>query len=263
MYYLLKWKPNIAISSGSIPLGFACKLNGIPNIQISDDPERIVSSKLEILVATKKFYPPFVDRLSKKTGVYNCLKQWAYLTPAIFQPNESVLMEYSLQKKEYLFIRDVSLKSLNYSNQEHDIIQQIVEKLPKNLEVVLSLEDKSKRSDFPENWILLREPVSDIHSLMYFSKIVISTGDSMVREGALLGVPSIYLGHREMAANTLLINKKILFKADIQNFKEILEKVLELSSQKEFQENTRNSLFKEWDDLNSFMIDKINTYKKL
>jgi hypothetical protein len=39
---------------------------------------------------------------------------------------------------------------------------------------------------------------------MYYSALVASNGDSMAREGAQLGVPSVYLGQRSMKANDAL-----------------------------------------------------------
>ena len=46
----------------------------------------------------------------------------------------------------------------------------------------------------------------------YFSKVVISSGDSMAREGAQLGVPSFYCGVRDMFSNRILIDKGLMFK---------------------------------------------------
>jgi predicted glycosyltransferase len=56
---------------------------------------------------------------------------------------------------------------------------------------------------FPLDWQLLDEPVEDIHSLIYYSRGLISSGDSMAREAALLGVESYYLGVRDMPANSV------------------------------------------------------------
>lgn len=69
--------------------------------------------------------------------------------------------------------------------------------------VVLSLENKTLTSRF-EKWQILEEPVEDIHSLMYYSRAVVSDGDSMAREGAQLGVPAVYCGQRIMRANQAL-----------------------------------------------------------
>jgi len=50
----------------------------------------------------------------------------------------------------------------------------------------------------------LKEPVSDIHSLIYYSRALISSGDSMAREACVLGVPAYYCGGRRMAVNDFL-----------------------------------------------------------
>jgi hypothetical protein len=72
-----------------------------------------------------------------------------------------------------------------------------------NEPVLLSLENKERRGLFSK-WRILNEPVSDIYSLMYYSKGVASNGDSMAREAAQLGVPSVYMGSRRMIANDVL-----------------------------------------------------------
>ena len=61
---------------------------------------------------------------------------------------------------------------------------------------------KKRRDEYPADWILLQEPIEDIHSLIYYAAGLVSSGDSMAREAALLGVPSYYLGIRySMPAN--------------------------------------------------------------
>ena len=70
------------------------------------------------------------------------------------------------------------------------------------MKVLFSLEEKKRRDEYPADWILLQEPIEDIHSLIYYSAGLVSSGDSMAREAALLGVPSYYLGIRySMPAN--------------------------------------------------------------
>ena len=71
----------------------------------------------------------------------------------------------------------------------------------------------------------MKEPVKDIHSLMYFSQVVISSGDSVAREGAMLGVPSIYAGIRDMPANVIMIKKEMLFKLEPKEIAGMVEKM--------------------------------------
>ena len=209
--------------------------------------------------STKKFYPPFGIK-HRKVVEYNCLKQWAYLSPKYFKPNIHALDNYNIKPKQYIFIRDISNKNLNYLNQEDDLIIKLGKNLPNNYKVVISYEDKGKRMNYPIDWTLLEEPITDIHSLIYYSVAVISSGDSVSREAGMLGVPSIYCGVRTMAANNILMNKGLLIHITQDN--DLIKKIHEIinyQSNISLQEEKRNSLAKEWIDLTDFIIDIIKS----
>ncbi len=251
-FFILKRKVDVGISFGSFLMGANLRLMRKPNIHLSDDPERKINAILELMTCTERYLPPIITP-SGKTKTFNALKEWSYLSPTYFTPSETVLKEYGLEPNKYFFIREVSTGSLNYLDQEAGIISSFADKLPKEYKVVFSLEDKSFKHLYPQHWILLKEPVSDIHSLIYYSKIVISSGDSMAREGAMLGNLSIYCGGRIMKANQLLIEKNILYKIEPNLVVEFIENMLnggfDFSKQDEF----RNNLLNEWVDVNSFL----------
>ena len=137
-----------------------------------------------------------------KDTVLPCLKEWSYLAPKYFEPHIEALDKYGVNPKEYVFLREVSVGTVNYAGQERGAIRNIQHLIPKNKKVLFSLEEKNRRGEYPEDWILLQEPIEDIHSLIYYSAGLVSSGDSMAREAALLGVPSYYLGVRHsMPAN--------------------------------------------------------------
>jgi hypothetical protein len=126
---------------------------------------------------------------------------------------------------------------------------------------VLSLEDKSIAGNFPEHWTILQEPVSDIHSLIYYSKGVVSSGDSMAREGAMLGVPSIYCGIRKMKANELLMGIGLLHHLPLKEAVPFINKMLAKSFDEALQINARKELLDNWVDMVGFMKEQINNYK--
>lgn len=235
---------------------FVAKLKGIPNVAFIDDPRRFVFPLLKFS-ADEVFLPPFEKRFD---GVkyFNALKEWSYLSPKYKTPEVSALNEYNLKPKEYIFIREVSTDTSNYLSQDEDAILSIAKDFPKTTQVILSLENKENTEAYPKHWIILKEPVEDVHSLMYFSQVVISSGDSMAREGAMLGVPSIYVGIRDMPANVILIKKDMLLKVE----PEILVATVSdmLSGKLKFQEQDafRQSLLEEWDDVTSLLLNKIN-----
>lgn len=205
---LFKWASNRKIDIGfsnAYPLSCVCWFKKIPCYTFDDDPQTI-DYKPKILFSNLSHYclyeVPKEYKLSSKVKVLKALKEWSYLSPSVFKADIKALDEYNLKPKTYIFLREVSVGTVNYTGQASGAILNIKYLLPKDKKVVFSLEDKSKRDMYPLDWILLQEPVKDIHSLIYYSAALVSSGDSMAREAALLGVPSYYLGIRHsMPAN--------------------------------------------------------------
>ena len=257
LIYVFAKKIDIAISCGSFTTGAIFKfILRKPNIQFDDDPERKMNVILEKATSTKLIFPPVIEG-SKKIKIMNGLKEWSYLSPKYFIPNNEILDRYYLKKKKYLFVREVNTSSLNYSSQKSNLISQIADKFPNGYKVILSLEDKSTINLYPKSWILLNEPVEDIHSLMYYCKIVISSGDSMAREGAMLGVPAIYCGKREMAANKVMIDKGILFHKNINKVPEFINQIINKEVKIEEQNKFRERLEHDWIDVTEFIVAQI------
>ncbi|MHA1381282.1 MAG: DUF354 domain-containing protein [Candidatus Helarchaeota archaeon] len=256
-----KNKIDLGISVGSFPLGFVLKILGKPNLQFGDDPEKKLNFLLMRLSSTELFFPPITNR-KNNIKTMNALKEWAYLSPKYFLPKKEEIRRYNLQPKEYFFIREVSTGSMNYRKQQPNIIASFAHRLPKYYKVLLSLEDKTKAYKYPLDWILLEEPLNDIHSIMYYSKVVISSGDSMAREGAMLGVPSIYCGLRDMKANEIMINKGMMFKIEPHKVPDFISKILSGDIKTEKQDAYRQRLYHEWDDITEFIINQIKKYKK-
>lgn len=253
-------KKNVSLMLGvdAFVTGFACKLLGIPNLQFYDDPERKVNLWLEQKTSSELYYPAIKDFSGSKVQTYEALKEWAYLSPTFFEPDLSSIDEYNLKPNEYYFVREVDNGSLNYQGQESGLIAQVSKNFPEGVPVLLSLENKSQKHLYPENWILLQEPIPLIHSLMYYSKSVISSGDSMAREGAMLGVPSFYVGFREMSANNFIEKEGRFFVASPE---ELISQLCDLSndyssSKKEY----RESLEEKWINVTEMMKSLINKY---
>jgi predicted glycosyltransferase len=228
----------------------AAKLTGIPNFSILDDPRAGVVQIVKS--STREFYlPPFVEGYHE-VKKFNALKEWSYLSPTYFQPDESVLSEYALEKKRYIFIREVSTETSNYLLQESNLVLKLSSAL-KGQRVILSLENKAMADQYPSDWTILEEPVLDIHSLMYYANLVISSGDSMAREGGMLGVPSIYLGNRDMPANNILMDRGILFRRSASDLPEFIQDLETGSINVPDQDPFRCKLLEAWVDVNQFI----------
>lgn len=252
---------DFGLSVGSFTLGAALRLLFKPNIQFDDDPERKVNIFLEKLTGTRVYFPDIINP-TKKIRTFKALKEWAHLSPKYFKPDKNYLDEFGLEPKKYILIRDISTGSLNYMGQNPDIILNLANDIPSHYKVVLSLEDKSNFNKYPEDWILLREPVLDFYSLMYFSKLVISTGDSMAREGAMLGVPGIYCGFREMKANDILIKKGMLFHSKPDGVIDLVNEIVDNKIEIRNQEAVREELMNEWEDVTKLIVNIVKEFDK-
>ena len=158
-----------------------------------------------------------------------------------------------------MFFREINNSSLNYNTQNSRIIKKIHDNINFDNMVLLSLEDKSRRRLFSK-FEILEEPIEDIHSLMYYSKLFMSDGDSMAREAAMLGTKSVYCGLRNMVANNILKEKKLLNHInDFNILSDFISNMLQSNSkeQKEEQSKIRKRLLLEWDDLNELIYKEI------
>ncbi|MGE5682102.1 MAG: DUF354 domain-containing protein [Bacillota bacterium] len=257
IYVLLK-RPDLGVSFGSFVLGAVCKILRIKNIQYYDDPENEKNKVLQEITADELYYPIFFSE-TRKIKKFHALKEWAYLSPAYFTPNADIIKKYKITEKNYIFIREVSTKTTNYIGQESNWLYLIKDAIPESCDVILSLEDKSKRHLYPEKWILLSEPVEDIYSIIYYSCMLISSGDSMAREGALLGVPSIYSGERLMQANTYLENMKILKKIQFSDLNNYIINFFNNKITWPDQLSVRRELSQKFDDLNDIFLKHIKS----
>jgi uncharacterized protein len=252
---------DFGLGVGSFTLGAAMKLLFKPNIQFDDDPERTINIILEKITSTKLFFPP-VLKPGKKIKIFNALKEWAYLSPKYFSPDENILEEFGLRQKEYILIREISTGSMNYMAQDPNIIYNLSKDIPKDYKVLLSLEDKTDFKKYPEDWIILNEPVADFYSLIYFSKLVISSGDSMAREAAILGVPGIYCGFRKMKANDILIKRGMIFHSKPEEVITFIKDIINGNIKIERQEDIRNQLLNEWEDVTELIVNIVKHYNR-
>ena len=197
-------------------------------------------------------------RLDPRAHILPVLKEWAYLGPS-FVPDPAAPDKYGLKPRTYLFCREVSVGTVNYALQSSGAVCAVSGIIPKGMKVLLSLEEKSRRDQYPKDWILLQEPVPDIHSLIYYSAGLVSSGDSMAREAALLGVPSYYLGVRTgMSANLAAASVARLDSSVSRSFDRWVG-TLDVSPEEadERQRQVRAHISEEFIDINSYIYGRI------
>lgn len=255
---------DMVISNGAIA-NMVGWLHRIPCYAFGDDPQ-VWDYKPKLFFCTQSSYCIYETEkpLSPKAVILRCTKEWAYLAPKYFTPNLQVLEKYGVRPKEYVFLREVSVGTVNYAGQASGAILGIQDLIPKDKKVLFSLEEKDKRHLYPKDWMLLQEPIEDIHSLIYYSAGLVSSGDSMAREAALLGVPAYYLGIRyDMPANAAaakvanLQNQKT---ADFATWVKSLSITPEEAEQQQIA--LRQHIDEEFIDINEYMLALVEKANK-
>ena len=260
-------KVDIGFSNG-MQLAMVCGLKGIPNYSFDDDPQTKDRKGKERWNTQCNFCVYEDDTIKAPSHVLRCTKEWAYLNPRTFVPNEKVLEKYGVKPKEYMFLREVTVGTTNYTGQKSGAILGIKDMIPAGMKVLFSLEEKKRRDEYPVDWILLQEPIEDIHSLIYYSAGLVSSGDSMAREAALLGVPSYYLGIRySMPANAAASKVASLQNRKTESFERWIERVNELRSEgverlMDEQKKLRKHIDAEFIDINQYMLGLVEGAKE-
>lgn len=261
---LIIWKIgkhiDVALSNG-YQAAFIGWLFGVPSYSYDDDPQTIHYRPKVLLNKSCNYciYKYQGKKLSAKAHILPVLKEWAYLSPSVFTPNENVLKQYGVKPREYLFLREVSVGTMNYIGQKAQAIYAIKDLIPQNKKVLFSLEEKGKRDMYPKDWQLLQEPIDDIHSLIYYSCGLISSGDSMAREASMLGVPSLYLGIRtDMPANKAAIEVAKMYSIDTIDIKQWLNRCLVSSEElNKRQVKIRERVFNSFIDISEYIYYEI------
>ena len=261
-FYVMGKHIDVAFSSGS-HVGMMGKLFGFAAYGFVDDPQ---TTNYKLLCTYDKqnhtlvYEMPEGQTLDKRDKLLPCLKEWAYLNPRTFVPRVDVLEKYGVKPKEYMFLREVSVGTINYSGQASGAILGIKDMIPKGMKVLFSLEEKKRRNEYPAEWILLQEPIEDIHSLIYYSAGLVSSGDSMAREAALLGVPAYYLGIRySMPANAAAAKVASLQNQKTMPYDKWIDNIRKESQESRVkrQEELRTHIDKEFIDINEYMLNLI------
>jgi len=259
---LKKLKVDVAVCQG-VTFGFSCKILNVPLIHHDDDHEYKFSFLLGKYLSTKDIMPDFMPVYGSNFVKYKGFKELAYLHPKYFKPDTGCLNIYNLTPYNYVFIREISNVSVNYQGRSSYLLEILDYLKEKELYAVLSLEDKSIIAGDNAHACVLQEPITDLYSLMYYARFIISAGDTMARESSLMGVPCIYTGGRSMSVNDVLIQKGIMFKLD--NEKEIkkqIDKLCDLENGQELREKMSKFVNTNYDDLNKIFVDQILTVKQ-
>jgi len=257
----IKFKPDLILSHGSIYAAHAAFLIRKPHVSFED------TYNFEQI----RLYKPFTKHIltadykhplkSKKVIKYAAYHELAYLHPNRFKPDKTVLQELGVKENErYVIIRFVSW------NASHDIghtgisfanKQNAIKEFSKLAKVFISSEGK-----LPTEFEKYHLPIKPhrIHDAMAYASLIFGESSTMVEEGAMLGIPGVYLFNESTFYTKHLEKKyKIIFNYSESNEEQqyAIKKGVELLQQENLQiewQSKRKKLLDDKIDLTALMV---------
>lgn len=191
--YIHKYKLELGFGS-SLTLAHVSKLSKLKSIILDDDDDDVepLFVKFAHPFANVVLSPNCTSRAIQSKIQYNGYHELAYLHPRRFKPDKSILWELGLKEDETFFIlrfnafkahHDLGVLGLSIENK-----RRLVKMLENKGRVFITTEreidpefEKYKLNLTPEK----------VHSLIYYSTILIGDSQTMTSEAAVLGTPSI------------------------------------------------------------------------
>lgn len=197
-----KFQPDVIVSVGSPFSAHISQIIGKPHIAFSDTP---ASNGTLFYIMCNALVLPFTDKIctpnnfpkryiSNKHVKYNGYHELAYLHPAYFSPNPTVLEKVGLSERErFAILRFASWDAI------HDVGQHGFRNCQDKIEFVRLLERHCKvlitsEISIPEfsKYEVSIEP-EEMHDLLSFATMYVGEGATMASEAGVLGVPWIFL----------------------------------------------------------------------
>lgn len=233
----------------------AAKLFGVRSVLFHDDYEY-----RSIFNLCKKYGDVFVVPDSIPVRGKNVVKYPGFKDLSLlydFKPQRAALKRYKVEENKYVFVRDIDAISLNYADSQRIDFTSIFHKLRKQgYKVLYYPENKDMKNRYQGLCKVLHAPVKDLHSLLYYARFTISSGDGIARESSLLGTPSIYAGGRKMHILKQLIKLGVIVEATTaKNIRKAMDSFL-----KKRKSTTRNIMKKktrEWGDPTQVVVREI------
>ena len=188
------FKPDLFLSHGSITAAHASFLLRKPHITFEDtfnlEQIRLYKTFTKVILTSDYEHPLKSKRVIKYQG-YNEL---LYLHPNRFTPNQTILQKLGVKEKEpYVVMRFVSWNATHDKGHTGISLEnklRAVESFSKYARVFISSE-----SPLPKELLKyhLPTPPEKIHDVIAYASLVFGESATMVSEGAMLGVPGIYI----------------------------------------------------------------------
>jgi len=237
------------------------KLLNIPSYVFYDSEFASITNFFVYPLASKVITPQcYRNNIGKNHIKYNGYQELAYLHPNYFNPDESIIEDLGLNKKDKYFIlrlvdwkasHDLGKKGLNKAN-----VEELVNLLENHGDVFITSE---RKTNYFKNY-QINIPPEKIHSLLYYATMYIGEGVTMASEAAILGTPSILVS--PLVGNIGYIEdlerNELAF--GLKNYKDALKKInllLDTNNLKNMWSNKRNTMLENKIDVTQYIVNLV------
>lgn len=207
-------KPNFLFcitSPEAIRIAFGLQL---PHIMFNDEPRSFGCCSLTLPFVNQLIVPRCIPiEWFLKYGIkeekiirFNGIDEVGWLNREIFNPNDNILKKLNLEKEKYIVCRTEPTKAgylINKMEPHETLLSEIIPKILKftgsELKYLIITRNQEQfdylnkhfKEPIKKDNVRIYRGISDMANVMYFSKMVLTGGGTMVRESALMGIPSI------------------------------------------------------------------------
>ena len=260
-----KIKPDILVSFASPYAGVIARIFKKPHIAFLDTEHGKLLRWLDKTFATQIITPAcFQQNLGAKQIVVHTYKELAYLNPAYFSPNASVIKELNLPEN-FILVRLVNHGAMHdvfkkqwHRNNKFQWIAQLAQKYP----LIISSEIRLPAGLEPYRFAF---PPHLLHQVMAQAKMVVGESATVAAENAVLGVPSVYIeyhsrGYIDEIKNTYGLIKHYSPEPDeLKKAERFIQAIMQNPPHPKYQEQ-RQQLLSEKIDITKFMGWFIENY---
>ena len=190
------WRPDMILAAGDGAfIAVPARLLRVPFLIFYDTEHATIANRISYPLATNIYVPDCYNRPVGRDHVrYPGYHALAYLHPARFTPDPAVLAEAGLAPGEIFSVvryvawgagHDIGLRGLS-----PELRLEAVRALAAHGRVIVSCEDELPVELEPYR---LRLPVNRMHHLLSFAALTFGESATMASEGAVLGVPGVYV----------------------------------------------------------------------
>lgn len=264
-------RPNLLLGT-DVTIAHAGRLCGIPSLVFNeDDLESNPWFGWAAYPAATHIISPrrcSVGRFEYKRVAYDGYQKLAYLHPARFISNQAVVDAFNPRREPFALLRLVSLTAI------HDVGKRGID-LESAMAIIQRLETRVKvfvtsETELPSALSPYRPPFSpqDIHHVLSNASLLVTDGQSMAVEAAMLGTPSVR-SNDFVGRTAVLEDLEFRYRltrgvppSDRSQLLPAIDEMLELGLNSEERKRRREALLANSIDVTGFFTELVDQYPK-